>query len=116
MYDVVAKQVAQVLKKSHVQAKDGQKVPIQVDPESEEMWCNEVEKRATWYAAVQNCTPSYFTNEGESLVAANAPSEQELRRGARTAGWGAGPVDYQERLEAFAAQPDPEGFNVTVFG
>jgi len=39
---------------------------------------------------------------------------EEGLRMARLAGWGAGPVDYRERMEAFASKPNIEGFIVRV--
>ncbi|CAA9964209.1 cyclohexanone 1-2-monooxygenase [Pyrenophora teres f. maculata] len=113
VYDVEAKHTAQILRKAHMLAKDGQRVLIQVNPASEEMWGNETAKYATWYSTLQTCTPGYFTLEGEIRTTEEESVEQMLRK-ARLANWGAGPVDFQEKLEAFAAKPGIEGFNVTV--
>ncbi|CAE7193133.1 hypothetical protein CFE70_007135 [Pyrenophora teres f. teres 0-1] len=113
VYDVEAKHTAQILKKAHMLAKDGQRVLIQVNPASEEMWGNETAKYATWYSTLQTCTPGYFTLEGEIRTTEEESAKQMLRK-ARLANWGAGPVDFQEKLEAFAAKPGTEGFNVTV--
>lgn len=113
IYDIIAKHTAQVIRKAHVLAKDGERVIVQANPEVEEMWGDEAAKSAAWYTALKNCTPSYFNFEGESLTQP-VPSQEEMLKMARLSGWGTGPVDYQERLEAIAAKPDLEGFDVTV--
>ncbi|KAH4267327.1 hypothetical protein HBI04_134890 [Parastagonospora nodorum] len=112
IYDIVAKFTAQVIKKAHKLAKDGERVLVQANPAVEEKWGNETARAAAWYTALENCTPSYFNFEGESL--ARPVEDKEKLRKARLAGWAAGPVDYQKRLEAHAAKPDLEGFDVTV--
>jgi hypothetical protein len=94
-------------------AKDGERVIVQVDPEVEETWGNLSSKTADWFAAAKTCTPSYFNAEGEGLTRPVQSKEATLRL-ARISGWSAGPVDWQERLEASAAKPNLEGFNVTV--
>jgi cation diffusion facilitator CzcD-associated flavoprotein CzcO len=115
VYDLMATNLAQTVKKAHVLAKHGERVIIQADPDGEEKWGNQAATTAAWYAAVQACTPSYFNGEGEHLKAAD--DEQSMKkklRDAKLRGWGAGPVDYQQKLEASAAKPDLEGYIVTV--
>jgi len=77
------------------------------------MWGQETAKRANWYSALIACTPSYFTAEGEALNTMKNQSMEDKSRMARLAGWGAGPVDFQEKLEDYA-KSDLVGFNVTV--
>ncbi|EDU47043.1 Pyr-redox-3 multi-domain protein [Pyrenophora tritici-repentis] len=113
VYDAQAKYIAQVLKKAHMLSKDGQKVFIEVDPVSEETWGNEIAKHATWFSILQTCTPGYFTSEGEIRATEEEGMEKMLRK-ARFAVWGPGIVDYQERLEASAAKPGIEHFDVSV--
>lgn len=114
VYDIIAKHTAQIIRQAHELAKDGQRVIVEADPESEEMWGNESAKYAAWYSALKACTPSYFTAEGQNLTSTEAPSMEKMIRMARLSGWGAGPVDYQKRLEAYAAKSNAQGFNVTV--
>ncbi|KAH6870242.1 hypothetical protein BKA58DRAFT_173338 [Alternaria rosae] len=113
VFDTMAKYFAQTVKKAHVKAKDGQRLIIEADPESENMWGEEAKKTAAWYAALQSCTPSYFNGEGAALTKANSMTQEAMLRMARF-GWAAGPVDYDEKLGALASKAELEGYNVTV--
>ena len=114
VYDMMARYLASTLKKAHMQVEDGKRVIVEATPEAEDKWGDEVAKRAALYSALGACTPTYFTGGFEALKAQKTQSKEDLVRKARTAGWGAGPVAYQEKLESLAAKSEIEGFKVSV--
>ncbi|XP_014555288.1 hypothetical protein COCVIDRAFT_38927 [Bipolaris victoriae FI3] len=114
IYDMMARYLASILKKAHMQVEDGKKVIIEASPEAESKWGDELARRAPLYSALAACTPTYFTGGFEGLKAKKSQSMEELVRKARTAGLAAGPVAYQEKLESLAASPEVEGFKVSV--
>lgn len=101
VYDIFARLFAYVMKESHEQAKDGQKIVIEITQKAEDAWGIEAEKRAAWFAPLAVCTPGYYTAEGTLL--AKTPDESQKPRN-RHVPWGSGPVEYQQLTEAYIAK------------
>lgn len=68
--------------------------------------------RANFFSGLQVCTPSWYTLEGE--IAKKQMPEEEVAFGKKISAWGAGPIDFQERLEAYASNGSLEGFTIEV--
>ncbi|KAJ4986334.1 phenylacetone monooxygenase [Stagonosporopsis vannaccii] len=109
--EIEAKVIAHVIKTAHEQAKPGQKVIIEPSEKGAEDWANEVAKRAGFFSALLQCTPGWFTNEGAAL---QKEGNDDVEFVNKNAPWGSGPVDFQNRIEAYIASGRVEGFVVKV--
>ena len=113
MLEVDAKLIAHVIKKAYEQAEPGQKVVVEASEEGAEEWSNEVAKRAAFFGALLQCTPGWYTLEGAALQTESIDDKTFV---AKNAPWGSGPVDFQERIEAYIAAGSLRGFTVKVVG
>ncbi|WQF86936.1 Putative FAD/NAD(P)-binding domain superfamily [Colletotrichum destructivum] len=89
---------------------DPGKVVVEVTEEGEQAWGTEVAKRAAWFAAFGNCTPSYLTAEGDAY---KIPPEKMMAK-ARMASWGEGPNSYARYTEAYRAAGTLDGIKVSA--
>jgi cation diffusion facilitator CzcD-associated flavoprotein CzcO len=113
MLEVDAKLIAHVIKKAYEQAEPGQKVVVEASEEGAEEWSNEVAKRAAFFGALLQCTPGWYTLEGAALQTESMDDKTFV---AKNAPWGSGPVDFQERIEAYIAAGSLRSFTVKLVG
>ncbi|OLN95486.1 Neopentalenolactone D synthase 2 [Colletotrichum chlorophyti] len=107
--DEGAKQSAYIISAALRQAETPESVVVEVTKEAEEAWGTEVAKRAAWFAAFGNCTPSYLTAEGDAY---KIPPEKMVAK-ARMASWGEGPNSYARHTEAYRATGRLDGIQVS---
>ncbi|KAK1976776.1 hypothetical protein LZ30DRAFT_753267 [Colletotrichum cereale] len=61
-FEEMARLVAYIVHEAEKQSRNPSSVVIN----AEDKWGDEVAKRAGWFSALATCTPSYFTNEGQT--------------------------------------------------
>lgn len=110
--DVMAQHIAHVIKQAELRAEtSGANVIIEVEQEAEERWTEECKKRATWYAAMNGCTPGLATAEGEALAVS---SMEEALKKSRASGWSEGMESYIRVLEAWRAESSLDGLMLSA--
>ncbi|KAM0229905.1 hypothetical protein ACHAPO_009627 [Fusarium lateritium] len=113
--DTQAALIVSIVKQAQKQKGPNQKVVIEASQEGERNYGLEVAKTMNWYSVVPTCTPGYFNNEGAAAFAKTQPkTEEQLINEGKKMPWGAGPVDYKEMTQDYAAQGNLEGFTVEV--
>jgi hypothetical protein len=106
---LLASHVATTLAKAERRAGASDRVTVEVTKDAEEEWAGEILKRASWFAAVQGCTPGYMTKEGEMSKVVDPVEQLKAARGAT---WGEGIVSFAEVIKAWEDEGELRGFQV----
>ncbi|KAH3958725.1 hypothetical protein HBH70_205330 [Parastagonospora nodorum] len=110
VFDIAARWTAYIIAEASRQSEHPERLVIEASKEGEDKWSHEVAVRAPWFAALATCTPSYFTSEGDGIVAPASPEEAYLK--AKKALWGTGILDYERVANEYIARTERklEGF------
>jgi hypothetical protein len=108
--DVAAEHIAHIIKQA--EAKAGKGAVIEVSSTAEEAWSMQIMQGAGWFATVMGCTPGYITSEGEALKQPEDP--REMAKKARSGGWSQGMASYLKMLEAYRADGEIQGVEVSA--
>ncbi|KAJ7256802.1 hypothetical protein B0H12DRAFT_484144 [Mycena haematopus] len=106
---LLASHVATILAEAERRVGSSDRVTVEVTKAAEDEWGGELLKRASWFAAMRGCTPSYLNKEGE---ASEGLDMEEQLKAARGAPWGEGIVNFTEVLRAWQAEGKLRGLQI----
>ncbi|KAJ7802485.1 flavin-binding monooxygenase-like family protein [Mycena olivaceomarginata] len=106
---LLASHVGTTLAKAERRAGASDRITVEVTKGAEEEWAGEILKRASWFAALQGCTPSYVTKEGEMGKVVDPVEQLKAARGAT---WAEGIVSFTEVIRAWEDEGKLRGFKV----
>lgn len=109
--ELLATHVASTLAEAERRAERSEKLTVEVTKAGEDAWTYEILMRASWFAGLSGCTPSYINGEGASDEVVDM---KEKIKAARGAPWGEGIVSFTEVLEAWKADGGLKGFEIAV--
>ncbi|KAF4549540.1 Flavin-binding monooxygenase-like protein 15 [Elsinoe fawcettii] len=109
--NVITSHVAHIIAEAEKRAGPGGRVVVEPSEEGEMGWTGRIMQQAISYAVLMGCTPSYINSEGE---ADREKSMEEKMKGARSAGWSRGILDYEKVIRAWEGQGKLEGLVVEV--
>ncbi|KAJ7788243.1 flavin-binding monooxygenase-like family protein [Mycena olivaceomarginata] len=89
---LLASHVGTTLAKAERRAGASDRITVEVTKGAEEEWAGEILKRASWFAALQGCTPSYMGKVVDPV---------EQLKAARGATWAEGIVSFTEVIRAW---------------
>ncbi|KAI0129109.1 hypothetical protein BJ170DRAFT_360437 [Xylariales sp. AK1849] len=112
--EVLSRHVAYIVAQAHDRAGDRQKedVVVEVTKVAEENWSLRVLQGAAFFSGIAICTPSYLTNEGESL--AQTVDHSEMMKRGKSSPWASGMLSYVGELEAWQNEGNLEGIEVRL--
>ena len=108
--DQLGQHIAYIISETTKRA-NGKPCAVEPSVEAEEAWSMEIVKRAVSFAGMMGCTPGYLNREGEVDWPRSA---EEQMKGARSAIWGDGMVDYLRVVEAWREEGRMKGLVVGV--
>ncbi|KAK3370467.1 pyridine nucleotide-disulfide oxidoreductase-like protein [Podospora didyma] len=91
--------------------KAGPGAVVEVTSEAEEAWSGQIMQRAAYFASVVGCTPGYITAEGEATKTTQDPLA--MMKQARSSTWSEGMESFIKVLEAYRAEGDLKGLEIT---
>ncbi|KAF7348271.1 Phenylacetone monooxygenase [Mycena sanguinolenta] len=101
--------VATILAEAERRVGSSNRVTVEATKAGEDEWSGEVLKRASWFAVMSGCMPSWFNQEGTAGKGLDMEGQIKAARGSP---WGEGIVSFAEVLRAWQAEGKLRGIQI----